>query len=159
MDNLQVGSQAALSIVQGCLVVSVQADLYDDLLLRIREDILNRVYSKTVKGVVFDMSGVRVMDTYVFNHLVDTGKMTHLLGVDAIFIGFQSGAVSAIVDLDVDATTLRTYRTIEEAVEHLTSGISTHENDADDGEEDPSNPENDEEEKGVNGYPRDKRET
>ncbi|MBI5589715.1 MAG: STAS domain-containing protein [Deltaproteobacteria bacterium] len=138
MENLPVGSKAAVSIVQGCYVVSVQADLYDDLLVRIRQDILNRVYSKTVKGVVFDMSAVTVMDTYVFNHLVDTGKMTLLLGVETIFIGFQPGVVSALLDIDVDATHVRSYRTIEEAVGHLTAGSSHREDFEGDGENEPA---------------------
>jgi rsbT antagonist protein RsbS len=169
MANLLEGSKAAISIVQGCYVVSVQADLYDDLLVRIRKDILNRVYSKTVKGVVFDMSAVKVMDTYIFNHLVDIGKMTLLLGVKTIFIGFQPGAVSALLDLEVDTTNVMSYRTTEEAVEHLTATVSSIEDyDDDDGENELASEndelendelEKDELERDVNGYTPNKRET
>ncbi len=167
MENLLEGSKAAISIVQGCYVVSVQADLYDDLLVRIRKDILNRVYSKTVKGVVFDMNAVTVMDTYIFNHLVDIGKMTLLLGVKTIFIGFQPGAISALLDLEVDITNVMSYRTIEEAVEHLTATVSSIEDYDDDDDVDVDNEdednelatENDELERDVNGYTPDKRET
>ncbi|MEW6505811.1 MAG: STAS domain-containing protein [Chloroflexota bacterium] len=142
-NHLPEGSQAALSIFQGSLVVSVQADLYDDLLLRIREGILNRVYAKTVKGVVFDMTGVRVMDTYVFNHLMNTGRMANLLGVQAVFAAFQPGAVSALVDLDIDSTALRSFRTLEEALEHLSAAAQPFENDANDVEHDTLDPEDD----------------
>lgn len=149
MENSLVGSQAALSTVQGCLVVPVQADLYDDLLERIRGDVLNMVHSETVKGVVFDMSSVRVMDTYVFNHFVDTGRMTLLLGVAAVFVGFQPGVVSALVDLEIDATMVRAYRTIEEAVAYLTVDISSRRDDLEDEEETFSDPENDTTEKSI----------
>ena len=128
MDNPLVDSKAAMSIVQGCLVIPVQADLYDDLLERIRGDVLNRLYSKTVNGVVFDMSAVSVMDTYVFRHLVDTGKMAHLLGVEAVLVGLQAGVVSALVDLEVDTTSVRSYRTIDEAVAYLTAGSPSFQN-------------------------------
>jgi len=149
MENSLVGSQAALSTVQGCLVVPAQADLYDDLLERIRGDVLNMVHSETVKGVVFDMSSVRVMDTYVFNHFVDTGRMTLLLGVAAVFVGFQPGVVSALVDLEIDATMVRAYRTIEEAVAYLTVDISSRRDDLEDEEETFSDPENDTTEKSI----------
>lgn len=128
MDNLLTGSQAAMSVVQGCLVIPVQADLYNDLLERIRGDVLNRLHSKAVNGVVFDMSAVRVMDTYVFRHLADTGKMALLLGVEAVFVGLQAGVVSALVDLEVDTTSVRSYRTIDEAVACLTAGSHSFQN-------------------------------
>ena len=128
MDNLLAGSKAAMSIVQGCLVIPVQADLYDDLLERIRGDVLNRLHSKAVNGVVFDMSVVGVMDSFVFRHLVDTGKMAHLLGVEAVFVGLQAGVVSALVDLEVDTTSVRSYRTIDEAVAWLTAGSPSFQN-------------------------------
>ena len=143
MENLPTGTQTALSIVQGCLVVPLQADLYDDLLERIRGDILHAVHSKTVKGVVFDMSAVRVMDTYVFNHLADTSRMTLFLGVSSVFIGFHPGVVSALVDLNIETRSIRAYRTIEEAVAYFTVGISPRKDREDDEEEFLSGEEND----------------
>lgn len=127
MKNLLIGSQAALSIVQGCLVASIQADLYDDLLVRIRNGILDRVHSKTVKGVVFDMSAVRVMDTYIFNYLADTARMTKLLGVEAFFTGFRPGVVSALVDLDVDVSAILSFRSMDDAIGYLVARSATQE--------------------------------
>lgn len=115
---------AALGVFQGCLLVSVQADLYDDLLIAIREQTLRKIHSKTVKGVVFDMSSVKVMDTFVFKHLVDTGKMALILGVEAVFSGFQPGVVSALVDMEAETEMVNSFRTCEEALAYLTSCLS-----------------------------------
>ncbi|MEE9913921.1 MAG: STAS domain-containing protein [Deltaproteobacteria bacterium] len=117
--DLIVGSQAALNTIQGCLVVTLQADLYDDLLSRIRQSILESVHAASIRGVVFDMSSVGVLDSYIFNHLADTAKMTQLLGAKAVFTGFQPGAVSALVDLDIDTSNIQMLRNIEEGIEYL----------------------------------------
>lgn len=119
MKDFAVGTQPALSIVKDCLVASIQADLYDDLLMRIRKDTLYRIHSERVKGVVFDMSAVRVLDSYGFNYLADTARMTMLLGVEAFFVGFRPGVVSALVGLDVDTDTIRSFRTMDEVFEYL----------------------------------------
>lgn len=148
MGYSSTDSHAALTIFQGCLLVTVQADLYDDLLVEIREQTLRKVHSKTVKGVVFDMSSVKVMDSYVFNHLADTGKMALILGVETVFAGFQPGAVSALVDMEADTTTVSTFRTCEEALAHLT--LSARE-EPEDSEEDGSLSLSDDEQKNEAG--------
>jgi anti-anti-sigma regulatory factor len=125
MANHTTDFHAALGVFQGCLLVSVQADLYDDLLVAIREQTLQKVYAKTVKGVIFDMSAVRVMDTFVFNHLADTGKMAMVLGVETVFAGFQPGAVSALVDLSADTADINSFRSCEEALAYLTARFSS----------------------------------
>lgn len=120
-QDLMVGSQAAVNTIQSCLVATLQADLYDDLLNRIRQSILKSVHSASLHGVVFDMSSVEVLDSFIFNHLADTAKMIQLLGANAVFVGFQPGAVCALVDLDVDITNIQMRRSLEEGIEYLTS--------------------------------------
>lgn len=133
-------SHAALTVFQGCLLVSLQADLYDDVLAGIREETLRKIHSKTVQGVIFDMSTVKVLDTYAFKHLADTGKMAMILGVEAVFAGFQPGAVSALVDMEADTASVRTFRTCEEALTHLTAHLFASE-ETDNSEQDEDNPE------------------
>ena len=146
MKHLPVGTQVALSIVQGCLVASIQADLYDDLLMRIRKGVLDKVHGKTVKGVILDMSAVRVMDSHAFNHLAETARMTALLGVKTLFFGFNPGVVSVLVDLEVDATAIRTFRSIDDAIEHLAGCPVPQENNEEQEKEDHLDLEEDEQE-------------
>ena len=119
--KLTFGTQAALGITLGCLVVTLQADLYDDLLERIRQGVLERIETQAVRGVVFDLGAVRVLDGFIFNHLADTARMTALLGAQAVFVGFAPGVVSSLVDLDVDTTSLHAFRSIEAGIAHLTA--------------------------------------
>lgn len=111
-------------MLQGCLLATVQTDLYDDLLVRLRDTVLDAVHAKALKGVVFDMSSVRVLDSYAFNHVAETARMTSLLGVPTLFFGFSPGIVSSLVDLEVDTGSIRSFRTMDDALEHLALGCT-----------------------------------
>lgn len=119
MRELQIDSETALSVVRNCLVVTIQSELNDDLLLRIRTDILQKVQATKVRGLILDFSTVRALDTFAFNSFTDTAKMASLLGVSIVFVGFQPGVVSALVDLGVEIADVDTALIIEDAFELL----------------------------------------
>ncbi|HQJ31594.1 MAG TPA: hypothetical protein PLG18_10690, partial [Syntrophales bacterium] len=57
-------AEVALSVLRGCLIVSLSGDLNDESLTRVRQAVLNRVHHGAIKGVIFDMTGVAVLDTH-----------------------------------------------------------------------------------------------
>jgi rsbT antagonist protein RsbS len=119
VKDLQIDSETAMSVVRNCLVVTIQGELNDDLLLRIRTDILQKIQATQVGGLIVDFGTVRAMDTFAFNSFSDTAKMASLLGVSIVFVGFQPGVVSALVDLGVEIAGVDTALTIEDAFEQL----------------------------------------
>ena len=134
MKDLQIDSETAMSVVRNCLVVTIQSELNDDLLLRIRTDILQKVQTTKVGGLILDFSTVRALDTFAFNSFTDTAKMASLLGVSIVFVGFQPGVVSALVDLGVEIADVDTALTIEDAFELLqnTASVQHEPEDAED---------------------------
>lgn len=124
MRELQIDTETAMSVVRNCLVVTIQSELDDDLLLRIRTDILQKVQTTKVGGLILDFSTVRALDTFAFNSFTDTAKMASLLGVSIVFVGFQPGVVSALVDLGVEIADVDTALTIEDAFELLQNAAS-----------------------------------
>ena len=134
MRELQIDTETAMSVVRNCLVVTIQSELNDDLLLRIRTDILQKVQTTKVGGLILDFSTVRALDTFAFNSFTDTAKMASLLGVSIVFVGFQPGVVSALVDLGVEIADVDTALTIEDAFELLqnTASVQHEPEDAED---------------------------
>lgn len=118
-QEITSGKQAALSVIHKCLVATIQGDLYDDLLLRTRNAILNQIHASSIHGVIFDMSSVGMLDSFMFNHLAETARMTMLLGAKSVFVAFQSGTVSSLIDVDVDLTDITSFRTMEEGISYL----------------------------------------
>ena len=56
--------------------------------------------AEPVKGTLIDVSQVRVLDSVLYGVLIETAQMIRLLGCKTIFVGFQAGVASALVDLD-----------------------------------------------------------
>jgi rsbT antagonist protein RsbS len=132
--ELQIDTETAMSVVRNCLVVAIQSELNDDLLLRIRTDILQKVQTTKVGGLILDFSTVRALDTFAFNSFTDTAKMASLLGVSIVFVGFQPGVVSALVDLGVEIAGVDTALTIEDAFEQL-HHVTSIQNESEDAED------------------------
>ena len=136
MTDPQFDSETAMSVVRNCLVVTIPGEIHDDMLMKIRADILGKVQATKVRGLVLDFSTVRALDTFAFNSFTDTAKMASLLGVTNVFVGLQPGVVSALVDLEVEITDIGTALTIEDAFEQLWSIASFQDEPEDDQDED-----------------------
>ncbi|MCE1248116.1 MAG: STAS domain-containing protein [Firmicutes bacterium] len=119
-------TETPISVVYGCLVTMLQGELYQDILERVKQDVLNKISFSTVKGIIFDMSGVKVLDSHSFDNLVEIAKTTRLLGVETVFVSLQPGVVSALVDLDVDITGFLSFLNMEEALSYLNATCLTN---------------------------------
>ena len=114
MEEKAALSRIAMYVIQGCLVVPIQVELYDELLLQIQEDILERVNKTGIKGVIIDVSGVAVIDSPLARAISDTARMTSLLGARTIIIGFRPGVVASLIDLNFDTEGITTAVSLEE---------------------------------------------
>jgi len=110
----------AMHIERGCLIVPVQAELYDKLVLQIQRDILSKIGEKGVKGVIIDVSAVAIMDSFVILALSDTAKMASLLGAHMVLVGLRPGVIISLVyDLGIQFKNVDTVATLEEAYKKL----------------------------------------
>jgi len=126
MKDLPIETETAMSIVNNCLVVTLQGELYDETLLRIRTDILEKIQATKVRGMILDLCTVRALDSFAYNFLADTARMASLLGVASVFVGLQPGVVSSLVDLDVELADVQTALTMEDGFEELKNVLSIH---------------------------------
>jgi rsbT antagonist protein RsbS len=124
MKELPMDTETAMSIVRSCLVVTLQGELYDETLRRIRTDILEKIQATKVRGMILDLCTVRVLDSFGFNFLADTARMTSLLGVTSVFVGLQPGVVSSLIDLEVEIGDVRTALTMDDGFDQIQKVLS-----------------------------------
>ena len=124
MNDESTPLEIGMSVVRGCLVVPIQVELQDHTVLRIQADILKSVEAAEAKGVIIDLTAVRVLDTFAFEALADTARTASLLGATTVLAGLQPGVASALVDLDVEVEGIRTARTLEDAFRQLEPIVS-----------------------------------
>ncbi len=119
MDNKAATDRIPLQLIQGCLVASIQVDLTDQVLGRFRQELLERIASTHVHGVVLDVSGVEVMDSADFEMLKTTMTMASVMGATPIIVGLKPGVVSSLVDMDVDTQNVRAALNLDDALQIL----------------------------------------
>ena len=119
MNNVTGSDIIPLQLIRGCLVASIQVDLTERVLGRFRSELLERIASAHVHGVVLDVSGVEVMDSADFEMLKTTMDMASVMGATPIIVGLKPGIVSALVDLDVDIRGVNAALNLDDALERL----------------------------------------
>lgn len=124
MSDRTVFSAFGMHMVNDCLIVPVSGDLDDAHALQLRQDILENVKMTGTKEVLIDVSAIRVLDAVTFSVFRDTAQMIKMLGADVVFIGFQAGVASALVDLDIEFDNIQTAVTMQDGFELLRSKIS-----------------------------------
>lgn len=96
-----------------CLIVSIQVELYDDVISEIQQGILLKVRESQIRGVLLDVSMVEVMDAHIAQSLTETVQMIDMLGARSVMVGIRPAVASALMDLDVPPLDMRTAVTLE----------------------------------------------
>ena len=111
-----------LQVIEGCLVAPIQVDLTERVLDTLQHDVLVRLQSPGVHGVVFDVSGLTILDAFEFTRLRKIGSMASIMGVTPAIVGLNAGIVAALVDSRVEIDGILTESNLAEALRQLALG-------------------------------------
>ncbi len=126
MSDKADSDRIPLQLIQDCLVASIQVDLTEGVLKRFRQELLARIASTHVHGVVLDVSGVDVMDSVDFEMLKTTMTMASVMGASPVIVGLKPGIVSALMDMDVDTRGVRAALNLDDALRMLSGADAGH---------------------------------
>lgn len=101
------------------LIVSIQMALSDELVRRLREDITMEIDRTDAHGLIVDLSGVDVMDSYISKAIRDMGIVARLMGVQTVICGLDPMIAVNLVEMDVNMESLHTTLNLESAIEYL----------------------------------------
>lgn len=90
------------------LLVSLQGDLDDKTILRLEGQITQELARTNAKGVLIDVSGLIVVDSFIARVIARVVGMIRLLGADAVVVGMQPAVAITLVELGVDMTQIHT---------------------------------------------------
>ncbi|GEM_PF-729978 len=105
---------------QGCLVLPIQEELSKEAAQQIQRSLLEQVHGKSVKGVVIDLSGVKILDGALWEIFSKTAQMVKMLGAPSVITGLSPGVVASIIDLNLEINGLTTAMNLKDALEILT---------------------------------------
>ena len=106
------------------LIVSVQGDLADAVAVALRHDVGEAVSSGGITGVVLDVSGVAIVDSYLGRVLTEIAADCLLLGASAIVAGIKPAVAITLVEMGLRLDGARTARSLEAAMAMLGTSVT-----------------------------------
>lgn len=87
--------------VHGHLLVSVQTELADDVVAQFQNDVLEAIDRDRDRGggLLLDISGLEIVDTWVARVLAETAAMARLMGWETVICGMRPEVAATLVQM------------------------------------------------------------
>ncbi|MFF9116145.1 STAS domain-containing protein [Streptomyces massasporeus] len=105
------------------LLVTLQGELHDGMAEQLQQDITTRISDSRVSGVVIDISGVEIVDSFLGRVLAEIAAGAKLLAARTVLAGMRPAVAITLVELGLTLPGLRTALDVERAMELL--GVTT----------------------------------
>jgi anti-anti-sigma regulatory factor len=112
-------SAPVIPVLAGVLVAPLIGALDADRAATLTNTLLHSVAQQHARYVVFDVTGVPIVDTHVAQVLIQTTNALRLLGAQVLLVGIRPEVAQTMVALNIDLGVAATYADLREAVESL----------------------------------------
>lgn len=90
------------------LLVSIQIDFHDRLALALLDDLSNKIVDTGAKGVLIDISGLEMVDSFMGRIIGNIAKTARLLDAQTVLVGMQPAIAMTITELGISLKGIRT---------------------------------------------------
>ena len=101
------------------LLATVHIELRDDVVEAFQEDILDELEKRGASGLVIDVSGIDVVDTYVARVLSETGRMAKLMGTESVLVGIRPDIAATLIRMGYAMEGVNTALNVDDGIEVL----------------------------------------
>ncbi|NUR76468.1 MAG: STAS domain-containing protein [Thermoleophilia bacterium] len=101
------------------LIASIQSALTDSEVLKLRDDLADRVGNFRSRGIVIDVTAVDVIDSFVARSLQTIASTAKLRGAETVLVGIQPDVAVAMVQFELSLDPLLTALDLEEGIAAL----------------------------------------
>ncbi len=105
------------------LLVSIQIELHDQSVVLLQEDLAARITATGAKGVVIDITGVEIVDSFIGRMLSTMAAMSRLLDAETVVVGMRPAVAITLVELGLSLGGVRTALDLEKGVRLLSRRI------------------------------------
>ncbi|MFJ9537408.1 STAS domain-containing protein [Streptomyces sp. NPDC101225] len=101
------------------LLVSLRGELHDGTAERLQQDVARRVAGSAATGVVIDVSGVEIVDSFLGRIIAEIAADARLLAARTVLCGMRPAVAITLVELGLTLPGLATTLDVERAFELL----------------------------------------
>jgi rsbT antagonist protein RsbS len=108
------------------LLVSIQVDLQDSSVLALQEDLAETISRTGAHGVVIDISGVEIVDSFIGRMFATIASLSRLFDAETVVVGMRPAVAITLVELGLDLGEVRTALNLEKGMAILAALRSRH---------------------------------
>jgi rsbT antagonist protein RsbS len=105
------------------LLVTIQVDMHDRLAMALQDDLTEKITQTSAKGVLIDISGLEVVDSFIGRMLANIAAMSRLLDAQTVVVGMQPAVAITLVELGLSLEGVRTALNVEKGMELLSKTV------------------------------------
>lgn len=105
--------------LEGFVVVSIQDDLSDQEAEDLQKRLLESLAERRASGVLIDVSGLEIVDSYFCRVLRDTASMAQLMGVTTCITGLAPAVAVTLTELGLELSMVHTEGNLERGLQWL----------------------------------------
>lgn len=98
------------------LLVTIQVELHDAVAEAFQENLLTAIERGGATGLVIDISGLDMVDSYVARILAETGRMAKLMGTDTVLVGMRPEVAATLVRMGYGMEGVRTALNLDDGL-------------------------------------------
>lgn len=108
------------------LLVTIQIDLYDKLATNLESDLVQMVNKTEAKGVLIDISGLTIVDSFMGRILGNIGSMSKIMDAETVVVGIQPAVAITLIELGLELKGVHTALNVEQGMELLKKKIGSY---------------------------------
>ena len=85
--------------IEDFLVVSLQTELSDREIVELREEILDKIKKTGARGLIVDITALKLIDSFMAKSLSSIADTATLLGAKTVVVGMQPAVALTLVEL------------------------------------------------------------
>lgn len=103
----------------GVLLTTVHVELRDAVAEAFQTDVLEAIEKSRATGLIIDISGLDMVDSYVARILSETGRMARLMGTETVLCGMRPEVSATLVRMGFPMNNVRTALDLDEGLAQL----------------------------------------
>jgi rsbT antagonist protein RsbS len=105
------------------LLVTIQVDMHDRLATVLKDDLANRISATRARGLLIDISGLDVVDSFIARMLGDIAQMARVMDAETALVGMRPSVAMTLTEMGVTLTGVRTALNVEKGMALLRANI------------------------------------